>query len=242
VAKKKNSLALFEAISRSREKQPKEGMGVPNWMGAQAPQSGQGPTATGETGPQPGGTVHSASMSSGLTASSPGPIAISLSRPAAAVIVAMFAVAVALAFLAGRMTARPAATNAGSPTVIENAGGPERGSLVDQLPARVPGKHYLVIQAMKGDSQQDHDDALKIATWLTKEKNEPAEVCQFSGGSKAYFVWSFKPFDSDKGPQAEAYAKKIEELGQQYKKLYGQYWFGQHNKGKLDPWYVKSPK
>jgi hypothetical protein len=242
VAKNKNSLALFEAIAKSkeREKPSSEGMAVPRWMGAQ-PQGGH----PSQDEPAKGASPDYA-PASGHVGAEAQRVTISVTRAGAAAALAAVVVVVALAFVAGRMTAKPAAQAAASvappiPAPEENSAGTgNNGSLVDKLPERVAGKYYLVIQKMKGDSQQDREDALKIATWLTKEKDEPAEVCQNSGRTKFFFVWSFKAMDSDKGQQADAYAKKIEELGQEYKRQFGRYWFGQprDRQGRTIGWYI----
>lgn len=225
MAKRKDSTALFEAISKSKEKHSKEGFVVPSWMRNRAQQSS---TAAPERSPSPAQV--SLQASSGEPRANWKQLASQhrLGLLAAAAVVVILAV-----FLAGR-TSRDQANDAQPlPDMTANnvPGAPETPS------KRIPGKYYLVIQVVP---ESKASDAAKIADWLTKVKGEPAEVRTMPyKGQTLSVVWSLRGLDNKE--QVDDYARKIETMGKEYVKI-GNYVLTQRNKGKLNPLYEKEPE
>jgi hypothetical protein len=235
VAKKKNSIALFEAISRSKEKSAHTGVSVPAWLSKVSQPQDPGQPPAENPPPIPGSAPYG------------GP-KIVLSGAGLVLILAVIVTVGAAAFLAGRATApgRTGESAAGGyhrPGVnVPEGGGP--AETVD-LPARVIGKQYLVIQRFEKMTAEDWKEAKDIADWLVKQKGEKCEakIIQVRN-DKFLAVWSLTPFDSYLSPAAQKYAEHIESLGREfkttdvYKKSTGKYTFSQHRQGKLDPYYV----
>jgi hypothetical protein len=126
-------------------------------------------------------------------------------------------------------------------------GGPSAGSSAGSpFPAphaspaeRIAGKYYLIIDRMQGIAQKDRADAEAIITYL-KEKGESATLNKLAN---RYLVWSLRPFDSPRSPEAMEFARSIERLGQQYRPPRGRskYTFSQHKPGgELDPSYYRA--
>jgi hypothetical protein len=242
VPKKKNGTALFEALSRSKDK-----VGLPARTGGWAGKSSQSPApSSGQAGDSSPAGVHGPAPLGGATY---GRAPFALSGAGVVVLAAVLVAAVVAAFVVGRMTGR-----GGGNAVVNNGASqpvtPERpsgltqqysGGSVGDLPTRVPGKYYLVIQTAAGMSDQDKKDASQIAGWLWHEKKEPAEVrpIRISSDKIVYGVWSLRPFESYLGADAIEFGRNIEELGKEYKLKYGKYWFSQHRQGKLDPYYIQ---
>ncbi len=235
MAKKKNSIALFEAISKSREKNPNLGVSAPGWMG-KAPQP-QEPGQPSADGPPP---LSGAASYGGPT--------VSLSGGGLVLILAVVVAVAAVAFYVGRTTAPYRTVEKAAPgfhrTAANAAEGPASTDNLD-LPARVPGKQYLVIQRLAGMTAKDYRDANDIADWLVKQKGEVCEAKVIPlKNDKFLAVWSLKAFDSYLSPEAQKYAEHIEALGKEfkttetYRKSTGKYTFSQHRQGKLDPYFV----
>ncbi|MBI5724868.1 MAG: hypothetical protein HZA50_12985 [Planctomycetes bacterium] len=92
---------------------------------------------------------------------------------------------------------------------------------------RIAGKHYLVIQILEGDTENDMAEAQKIIDFL-KQKGEPAGVITLTSKRPPYksrhTVLSNTAFDSSQSAQADEFRKKIESLGKDYlakSRLYG---------------------
>jgi hypothetical protein len=162
-------------------------------------------------------------------------------------LVLIVAVAVA-AFFVGRTTA-PARTGDKAAAGNHKAGANAPDALATDnvdLPARVPGKQYLVIQRMAGMTAEDWKEAKDIAEWLVKRN--PSEPCEAKiiplKNDKFLAVWSLKPFDSYRNVDAQDYALHLEELGKEfqktdiYKKSATKYTFSQRHQKKFDPYFV----
>jgi hypothetical protein len=235
VAKKKNSIALFEAISKSKEKNTYAGVSVPAWLSkvSQPQDPGQPPV---ENPPAiPGSAPYG------------GP-KIVLSGAGLVLILAVIVTVGAAGFLAGRATA-PGKTSENAVTGYHRPGASVTDGLAPaepvDLPARMIGKQYLVIQRLAGMTKNDWKEANEIADWLVRQKGEKCEakIIQVRN-DKFLAVWSLRTFDSYLSPEAQKYAEHIETLGREFKttEIYktstGKYTFSQHRQGKLDPYYV----
>lgn len=152
-------------------------------------------------------------------------------------------------FAAGALV--PALTHArvSAPAELHNAGGnvPDKAAPTEAVyvPVREPGKQYLVIQRFPGKTVKDWQEAKSIADWLATQKGEPCEAKIIQLKNDSFLtVWSLKPFDSYRSPEAQKFAEHVEALGREFKKtgLFeksdGKYNFSQHRQGKLDPLFI----
>lgn len=258
VAKRKDSIALFEVIKNQRNE---VNLNVPQWMGAKDSAGVQGPPPL-PTAPVVQPTVQSTVQSaasrawSRLASGAGGQLTLKLTYAhcllAGAGLALVVIVSVWAAYhLGSASTAKPAANAPltdrvpSGQYVVAGQGGAKSGAPAEVLaPAstavRVPGKYYLVIQSIPGGGKAQLDEAAQIAGWCTAN-GEPATAAVYSQtrASKQWsIVWSLRPFDSPLAANAQEYGKKIETLGKTYKAQYKRYDFRQQNDGKFDPWFV----
>ena len=233
MAKKKNSIALFEAISKSKEKTA--GVSVPGWLGKDSP-----PQDPGQPPAENPPTLSGAAQYGGPK--------VVLSAGGLALILALIVAVAVAAYVIGRSTA-PGRTGQNAAPGFARAGGNVPDGLAPtedvNLPVREPGKWYLVIQRFAGMTDENWKEAKDIAEWLVKQKGEKCEAKKIRIKNDLFLaVWSLKAFDSYPNPEAQKYAEHIESLGKEfktteiYKKSTGKYTFSQHRQGKLDPYYV----
>jgi hypothetical protein len=249
VPKKKNAMALFEAISKSKAKRS-EDMTVPGWIGKNqappasaagqagspavggAPAAGSPPvTAPSMPGERTGAPTGGQSVwptGADLQEPSQDVITVSMTRKTAVLIVLCLVLAAVGIFATGRYFGhRGAAVPTG-----------EAASNMDQNPVPpantdfVKGKYYLVIEELAGFSDKDQADAAGIVEFCTQH-GEPAKVVQFTAkGTKKprAAVLSLKPHDTSKIDDAvKAEAQAVEDMGKQYFKLHRDYWLSQHD-------------
>ncbi|HDZ22345.1 hypothetical protein LCGC14_0203930 [marine sediment metagenome] len=152
---------------------------------------------------------------------------------------------VMLAFFIGRSTVSvgpgtPKPTANQPNQNIHQAAPPTNTSISGPI-ARIPGKHYLVIESLRGHSDADYREAEQIVDFCDHH-GHPAEVTEFelTDGGRCWGIWSLKPFDNPNSSRARAYAKAIEELGQKYFKLHRTYRFQQrtHPGGEFQPLFL----
>jgi hypothetical protein len=264
VAKRKDSIALFEVITKRRSD---ANLSVPPWMGVKGTAGAEEPAAAppAQAAAQPAAPGAASRAWSSLASGAGGQLTLKLSYThlllAAAVLALVVIVSVWAAYRLGLASspAKPPQANAplttkvplGQYVVGENAGvaksksGSPAPAAAAGTPApmatRVPGKYYLVIQSIPGGGKAQMDEAGQIAAWCTAN-GEPATAAVYSQpkASKQWsIVWSLRPFGSPLGADAQEYGKKIETLGRTYKAKYKKYDFRQQNGGKFDPWFVK---
>ena len=99
---------------------------------------------------------------------------------------------------------------------------------------REVGKYYMVIQTLTGNSREARAEAEQIVKFLAENK-EPAQVMLLRDN---LIVWSLTPFDSPKEEEVIGHALFVQnELGAKYARKYGsKYKFLQPQKnGKLAP-------
>ncbi len=237
VARKKNSPALFEAISKTRLKQKQENLAIPKWMDKRS--------ESGEALVEPAGIVDN--YSGPLISTGAGRLVLSLDYKAFLAVTLGLAVLLVAAFWLGRVTG-PA-----SPSEAEKAGLPPINTKVlniaEKAPkspaakpagnSRVPGKHYLIIESLAGVSDTDRADAGRILSFLAS-RGEQADIGKTRvGGKDVFVIWSLRPMDKPASAEAIAYAKKIERMGKQYLAQHGKYRFQQRRSpsAKLEPYY-----
>ena len=219
MAKKKNSITLFEAISQSKEAQEQLDMNVPGWMGGKPTE--EKVRQSEQASPEP--SVEPRVSTSG------GKLTLSLDYVSSTLIAVGLLLLLAIAFAFGRATAGKQESPAGS--IITPGATVAIGQ--DQ-PVRVAGMQYLVIQGMQGSDQQHYDEAAKIVAHLG-EHGVAAEIRSF-GDPMQYVVWALEGgVDSPKDTQAIEYIEMIEELGSRYMAKGGKYNFKQQQDG----WWFK---
>jgi hypothetical protein len=233
VTKKKDSVALFEVISKNRQVQGESGMGVPDWMGkgAEPPSPGQ-EAAVSVASKAPSKPIEP------LLSTATGRLTLSLNYVSCMVAALALVLLLALAFWLGRWSARSAAqaapgTEQGSQQSAEKANNP--ASPADkQIMRREDGKYYLVIQGVQGVTGEHKADADAIVQWLAKQTVK-AETRELGGPSRQYVVLSFDGFDSTDSASAKKFVETIEELGRRYGRDGGKYAFKQNP---ASPWFI----
>ena len=237
MAKKKNSPALFEAISKTRLQQKQENLAIPKWMDHRS--------EPGMTPAEPAGIIDN--YSGPVISTGAGRLVLSLDYKAFLAVILGLVVLLAAAFWLGRVTGPALSSDAGSTGLppIKT----EVLNIADQTPkspaakpagnSRVPGKHYLVIESLAGVSDTDRADAGQILSFLAS-RGEQADIGTIKNSGKLV-IWSLKPMESPKSAEAIAYAEKIEHLGKQYLAQHGKYKFQQRRSpsAKLEPYYVR---
>ena len=256
MARKKNSRALFELISKNKEKRIAAKLGVPEWMGKgqpppllqQAPPAAVAIEAEAKAGGQPPpplpATARRPRKAEPFLALEDNRLKLSLSFLTATVAGVGMLVLLLGSFWLGRYTAPSSANElagTGSRQSKKDNGSrkdPDPGENkvpvrpVPITPVLQPGKFYLVIQTLMGSSSTDLADARKIQEFWD-EKGLPAKVMSYTprpGSRPRYMVWSLKPFTlaETTGDEARSHARQVEELGKEYaRKSSGRYSFNQ---------------
>lgn len=238
MAKKKDSMALFEVIWKTRPAQRDSGINVPEWMkpGGEAPPDAEARKPDGEA------------PTEAAPIAPPARVTLSLSQAQLALAVVGLAIVLVVAFVLGRATVgsltpagdAPQATPAIDEVAAYDVGGSPQAPLA--FPAdepRVSGRYYLVIQGMRGMTAEHRQAADEIVAYLRGE-GVPAEVGTYSGKPRQYVVWSLTGFDASDSPEALGYVGYIEELGQRYKARGGRYEFSHRDReGRLKPWFQR---
>lgn len=233
MVKKKDSIALFEVISKSRANQEQLDMNVPAWMGGQAgepatEQSVKAKATKGKAKPPP------SEWSDAIVSTDGGKLRLSLDYTSCSVLAGVLLLLLAIAFVLGRATA---GGETGPETAGPAAGGETpaaMGGEIATMQPRVTGKYYLVIQGMQGETQAIRTEADKIVTYLG-ENNIAAEVRLWPGNPRQFIVWSLDPYDIHDSPEARQYVENIEALGQRYLAGGGNYGFKQ---AKGSAWWI----
>jgi len=252
--KKKDSIALIEAIARAREKRGKAGMAVPGWMAPGAPESAAAQEAAGpesaaaQVAEHPAPAAHrpiqvppaARPPAEPIVSTIPGRVRLSLSYVTCAVAAGGVVLLLAAAFLAGRLSApRGPAAPGDSPVTPAGVGTTDTGDAgpADAEAARVEGKHYLVIQGLQGSSEAHKAEAFRIARFC-QDNGMPATVNSLRSGS--IIVWSLTPFDSPTDAAARQFVARAEQLGEQYFRQHRTYDFkqGRDEQGRPTGWFI----
>jgi len=247
VPKKKDSVALFEVISKSREKRSRGEMGVPGWMGDSEKDASQPTEAAASRDATPKAPRKPAIVKTG------GQLQVTLNYISCLAVALGLVVLLAGAFWLGRSTApqagKPARAGMQAPyrPGLIGQGGSKAGAKQPEmkLPPRQVGKYYLVIESTQGAQDWHLEQARKIQRFCYFEASEPSEVRKYPATQhtkEQYVVWSLTPFDSPRSTEATQHAEMIERLGARYFGKHGDFKF-QQRKSKnapLDPWYLKA--
>ena len=250
MSRKKDSAALFEVISQSREKRT-PGMLVPDWAkspqqreadGVQEPLAAQEPPSV----PPPAPSTPAASRGFvPVAADAAGRLTVSLTIGSGAAIAAAVLTLMLLAFLLGRVTAPGEPPAEGDVARQAALGGGVEGET--DANGRAYGKYYLVIQNLMGGTPEHRQAAHEIAEFCRANGLDPTVHKQ----GDTYWVVSRKPFDQPydyrrpddpAGRPAAEFARTVEQLGAKYLQSGGKYNFRQRRDGRFDPYYVKVRK
>ncbi|MHC4294337.1 MAG: hypothetical protein ACYSTL_01995 [Planctomycetota bacterium] len=231
MAKKKNSAAFYEVLSKSRERRSEAGLSVPRWMGHSVEPSE----------PVSAKPVDSAApVSEQIVSTSTGRLEFSLNYVSCLVAALALLLLLILAFWAGRWSTTTALIP--STKVTKSATPPSPPSPPRQSGVRVPGKYYLIIQGLQGMTDEHKAAAEKIRQFLQREGVE-CDVAVWPHAPKQYVVWSRRGFDSETSDEAMAYVRQIEGLGKKYFTQGGNYDFRQRDRdGNIRPWFGQAPK
>jgi hypothetical protein len=103
---------------------------------------------------------------------------------------------------------------------------------------RSPDRQYLIIETLRGASQDDLNEADRIVAF-TAEHGLPADI-QLTGRNTnpRYVVWSLQGFLDRESPEAEAFVEKVQRVGETYFERYGTYRFRQERDGRAQPFWV----
>ena len=263
--RKKNALALFEVISKSKEKRPKDDLNVPGWMQppvGEAPQAAVPPAAEPSAAPAPAAEPAmrrmfvKAAIGESTVSTTGGRLKLSLNYAASMGIAVALVLALAGMFALGRMSAGAAQSqrppvnteasgnetdesqaSAGGETVKAN-GEKETAATAPAPVERIKGKFYLVIQQVGDATSENWSDADKIVKYC-EQNGEKATVAKItdSHGRQKYIVWSLVPFDSPGQEKAREHAKIIESMGKRYFAEHGKYRLGQASRGEY--WFLQ---
>jgi hypothetical protein len=247
LAKKKNSVALFEVIQKS--KRSEGGVSVPGWMEGEGPGAPAPASPAAETGSAP--APASPRASEPLISVAGDRLRVSMTYRTGALAATGLVILLVAGFSLGwwggaaSVTPQAPALGNGKPMGKHVLAGPNaKGVQPKPKPVapgqRQPGKWYLVIQSMTGVEQQHLADAGQIVAFC-KAQGHGATVARYNprSGKQRYIVWSLKPFDKAGSAEAQAYARQIEELGKKYRQAGGKYNFQQRTSpsAKFDPWF-----
>lgn len=154
------------------------------------------------------------------------------------------------AFVIGRVTAPPAAVPSGGEASDGNAlaGTGTPPPPLNLSPAhkpdppvattsgqRDPGRYYLIIESLKGKSQDDFREAERILDFC-RSRDIPADMV-LMGDRLA--IWSLLGFRSDTSPEALRHARQVEDIGKEYFKEHRTYKFLQRKSenGPFNPYF-----
>ena len=251
MAKKKNSIALFEVIQKTRRGEGTTD--VPKWMGGQAPPASESAwQGRPERVARPSFAIRAREA---LVAIAGNRVRLSLDYVSCAVaalgLIALLAGAFGLGFWAGsgraaddRSSARTMSDRTPFGKHVLGGRSPLPGGQATR-PAgaagqRQQGKWYLVIQGLAGVSGADLDEAARIVAYCSA-RGEPATIARYTNrqsGKKRYIVWSLKPHDLPTGEEAKRHGMAIEAIGKEYFNKHKTYDFRQRKSdGRFDPWF-----
>ncbi len=103
---------------------------------------------------------------------------------------------------------------------------------------RSPDRQYLIIETLRGASQDDLNEADRIVAFVA-QRGLPADI-QLTGRNTnpRYVVWSLQGFLDRESPEAKAFVEKVQGVGEAYFERYGTYRFRQEREGRPQPFWV----
>ncbi len=240
MAKKKDSVALFEVLTRTRQNRKEAGLGVPSWMGSSKPADQAGELQPISPAPEVG-----AIPADPMVSTADGRLKLSLNYVSCLVAALGLVVLLVLAFWLGHWTGRALGADGPQPPAVgqrpqQPSGQPPPGDQGPTPAVRVSGKYYPVIQGTQGLTQQRYEDAEKIVQYLARNGLQ-ADVRIWRGTPRQYVVWSLSGFDSPQSDEALEFIARVEQLGRKYLAEGGRYGFSQRDRaGRLKPWFIRA--
>ncbi|HAU36967.1 MAG TPA: hypothetical protein DCX07_04545 [Phycisphaerales bacterium] len=212
-------MALFEVISKNKERRSDPRLNVPAWMGGETEPPGEFAPAQAESPPPPSAELRptTARAPGGLrpaVTTSAGQLTLSLNYTTCCVAFLVLLAMLFGAFLLGQSLATketPMTPEAVAPS---------------EPPRLVAGKHYLLVQKMAGLTPADEAQAKQIAAFLAAN-GEQAVVRKFAlpDRKEIYGVLAARPFERKAGLENDDFARKIDGLGAIYFNRHGKYRF-----------------
>jgi hypothetical protein len=265
MTKRKDAVALFDLINKGKTQQAKPGLNVPGWFSKRAPAAtaetlappaGDEPAAAPPPMPPPADQTPAfdpfqrQALSEPLFQAADGRVKISLNYITAGATALGIIVALVFFFYLGRWTGRRAVAPPPDGGVVAGGGQAHGPGVTPGVPAgpdsnvpahaaREHGKYYLIIDRMKGDSENDRLDALAAADYC-KTNGYP---CTLGKSGNRWALVGIKGFDSYGSREAMEYAAAVEAIGKNYRAPpgRGKYSFGQHRGANLDPSWHQEP-
>jgi len=225
VVRKKDSVALFEVISKIRSGSGGANMSVPGWM--INPKGREGSIPEEVPVPKPKPAAKRAPPQEAIISTDKGRLRVSLNYVSCMVVAAGLVVLLLAAFWLGRATGGTAQGPQKAGIGDTSGEGASRVGAVkeeSELPRRIAGRYYMVIQDLKGNDRATREEAHRIAKFCV-DNGEPVTVNINEEGS--IVVWSLKPFRKDDTEGTRNYAGLVEELGKRYFREYHTYDFRQ---------------
>ncbi len=244
MVKKKNAEALFEIISKTREKRSEAGLGVPAWMGRGGDKSEQPHPDEAAVAPEVSTPreISEFAPPRPVLSTTEGRLRISLSYVQCMLVFLAFVLLLGVGFALGRYGGAErgevgTVASFDSPAPETDMEGADTTPPVAEDPW-VVGKFYPVIQNLRGKTPELKGQAYKIRDFCAAN-GYPSVVRELRG---SYVVVGLRGFDSIDDPAVEGYAMRIEALGKEYLTQGGRYNFMQRRTpgAKLDPMLVKA--
>ncbi len=217
MARKKDTTALFEVISKARETQHQAGFTVPTWMGTDKQPEDKEDKVKSEPPPKSKPAVSRPVMSTGepMVSIDGGRLRISLSQKASLAATIGMVVLLVAVFVLGRATAGGKVETGGMDNV---AGTNNHGTPAKYQP--VAGKYYLLIQKMNSNSTLDKNEAAYVVNYLKEKSHLDAWVANIKDSNGDIpAIFAAEEFDSDRiTPAVENTALLFEEACAEYKR------------------------
>ena len=245
MAKRKDSIALYEVIGKTRQVRAEAGLAIPAWMGRQRSgaamrQAAPAPTVEGTEQAVPERiavpTGAPSVWAEPMVSISAGRLRLSLNYLACVAAGVVLVLLLAAAFVFGRASVPYTQAGKGESGARASAGGQPAGTEI----VREKGKYYLVVQGMGGKTPDLLADARAIERFCNA-KGERVSINEYTKEPRQYIVLSAQGFDAIDSPEALRYVRAIEDLGKNYKAQGGRYDFRQSRDagGRVKSWFIQ---
>lgn len=226
MSKRKDAPAFFEVMGRKAKAEASQA--VPGWINKPVQPTQGAPATAGEPPSVPPAPVAPA-MDTGAAELPLGRegnlFRVTMPLGGWAIAAGVMVLLLVGTFVLGRVTAHPAGPDVKAPQDLAADGSDKGNNGGTVTPGSSQKKKYcMVIQKMFGKTEEQKQEGLKIVEFLTAPPNNIK--CGLFDDGDEYIVWSTEPFDDfSKGSKGWDYAKKVEDLGKQYKHSGGKYDF-----------------
>ena len=192
--KKKDSVALFEVIAKSRAKDANKASNLPDWAGPAEPSEGEGfdsPVTEQDAAPSGLSGVAESQM-----------LTITVSYPKALVIALVALLVIILSFWLGKaITPAPQA---------------EKVAIASYAARLTKGRYHVrvnkVIASGRGSTDRQIRDSMKAMCNYFWAHGEPVVLRKSRTRPTRWSIWSARAFDADDSPEAKKHLERIDEL------------------------------